>query len=141
MYIGALAAATGSTPRAIRLYEAMQLLQVRRQGQYRIYDQSHIEFVQLIKQAQSLGVQLSELQQLRRPNNQLDWPALHQLLAKKYQALVQQINQQQAELQRIAYYQQLIADCVAAEQTAVAGCGNALVHVQQSADSRAHNKA
>lgn len=126
MYIGELATATGSTPRAIRLYEKMKLLQVRRQGNYRVYDASHVEFVQLIKQAQSLGVLLSELQQLRRPDNQLDWPALHQLLAKKYQALAQQINQQQAELQRIAYYQQLIADCVAAEQTA---------------DERAHNKA
>lgn len=141
MYIGALAAATGSTARAIRLYESMQLLQVRRQGKYRVYDQSHVEFVQLIKQAQRLGVQLSELQQLRRPNNQLDWPALHQLLTKKYQALARHISQQQTELQRIAYYQQLIADCVASDLSAVAVCGEELLHAQQSADDRTQQKA
>lgn len=133
MYIGALAAATGSTPRAIRLYEAMQLLQVRRQGQYRIYDQSHIEFVLLIKQAQSLGVQLSELQQLRRPDNQLDWPALQQLLMEKYRALEQKISLQQLELQRIAYYQQLIADCVATAQPAGVICSDESSTIQFTA--------
>lgn len=113
MFIGELSKLTGSTPRAIRLYETLKLLQVSRLGKYRVYDQSHVEFVQLIKEAQSLGVSLTEIQQLKCGNQELDWVALNQLLAQKQVAVAQQIIQQQAELQRIKHYQQLIAACVA----------------------------
>ncbi|MDZ7871208.1 MAG: MerR family transcriptional regulator [Rheinheimera sp.] len=112
MYIGELATLTGASPRAIRLYEAMQLLKVRRVGKYRVYDQSHVEFVQLIKQAQSLGILLVELQQLKRGDNALDWYAVQQLLVNKSQQLQQQMTALQADLQRIAHYQQLIASCI-----------------------------
>lgn len=112
MFIGELSALTNATPRAIRLYERLKLLQVSRQGKYRIYDAAHVEFVLLIKEAQSLGVTLAELQQLKRGLQDLDWVALNQLLTEKHQALVQQIKQQQAEMARIKHYQQLIADCV-----------------------------
>ncbi|RVU31999.1 MerR family transcriptional regulator [Rheinheimera riviphila] len=113
MFIGELSKLTGATPRAIRLYETLKLLQVRRHGQYRVYDKSHVEFVQLIKEAQSLGVSLAEMQHLKRGAQDLDWVALDQLLALKQAAVAQQIIQQQAELQRIKHYQQLIAACVA----------------------------
>lgn len=116
MLIGELSKLTGATPRAIRLYETLNLLQVKRRGKYRIYQQSHVEFVQLIKEAQSLGVLLAELQQLKRGQQDLDWLALNQLLAEKQTALARQIVQQQAELERIKHYQQLIAACVAKGQ-------------------------
>lgn len=116
MYIGELAALTGASQRAIRLYEAMQLLNVRRVGKYRVYDRSHVEFVQLIKQAQSLGILLVELQQLKRGDNALDWHAVQQLLVNKSLLLQQQMTALQADLQRIAHYQQLIAACISAGQ-------------------------
>ncbi len=112
MYIGELATLTGASPRAIRLYEAMQLLKVRRVGKYRVYDQSHVEFVQLIKQAQSLGILLVELQQLKRGDNDLDWVAVNQLLLDKSRHVRQQVAALQQDLLRIAHYQRLIADCV-----------------------------
>lgn len=113
MFIGELSKLTGATPRAIRLYETLKLLQVNRHGKYRVYDQSHVEFVQLIKEAQSLGVSLTEMQQLKRGAQDLDWVALNQLLVQKQAAVTLQIIQQQAELQRIKHYQHLIAACVA----------------------------
>lgn len=113
MFIGELSKLTGATPRAIRLYETLKLLQVNRHGKYRVYQKSHVEFVQLIKEAQSLGVSLAELQQLKRGALDLDWVALNQLLAQKQVAVAQQIIQQQAELERIKHYQHLIAACVA----------------------------
>ena len=113
MLIGELSKLTGATPRAIRLYEKLALLQVNRRGKYRVYDASHVEFVLLIKQAQSLGVLLAELQHLKLGELDLDWVALNQLLAQKHAALQRQIAAQQAELARIQHYQQLIAACVA----------------------------
>jgi len=114
--IGELAKLTGATPRAIRLYETLKLLQVNRRGKYRLYDTSHVEFVQLIKEAQSLGVSLAELQAVKFGVQDLDWVALNQLLIQKQTALALKIVQQQAELERIKHYQQLIASCVAKGQ-------------------------
>ena len=113
MFIGELAKLTGTTPRAVRLYESLKLLKVQRLGKYRVYYQAQLEFVLLIKQAQSLGVTLAELQQLKNGDQDLNWVALNQLLVQKQQALELHIQQQQQELKRIAHYQQLIAACVA----------------------------
>jgi DNA-binding transcriptional MerR regulator len=113
VFIGELAKLTGTTPRAVRLYESLKLLKVQRLGKYRVYEQAQLEFVLLIKQAQSLGVTLAELQQLKSGDQDLNWVALNQLLVQKQQALELQIQQQQQELKRIAHYQQLIAACVA----------------------------
>ncbi len=116
MYIGQLSRLTGASPRAIRLYEAMKLLKVSRVGSYRVYDQSHVEFVLLIKEAQRLGVLLTELQQLQRSEHTIDWQALQQLLAQKAILLQQQISELHAEQLRLAQAQQLIAECFAREQ-------------------------
>lgn len=113
MFIGEFAKLSGTTPRAVRLYESLKLLKVQRLGKYRVYYQAQLEFVLLIKQAQSLEVTLAELQQLKSGNQDLNWVALNQLLVQKQQALVLQIQQQQQELKRIGHYQQLIAACVA----------------------------
>ncbi|MCE0492457.1 MerR family transcriptional regulator [Vibrio salinus] len=65
MFIGEVSKSTGASPKAIRLYETLGLLtQIPRQGRYRIYDQSDIEFIKLIKEAQSLGITLSDFKAL-----------------------------------------------------------------------------
>jgi MerR family copper efflux transcriptional regulator len=63
--IGALSQLTGASPKALRLYEALGLLpRPRRSGSYRIYEQEHVDAVMLIRQAQSLGFKLRDLQAL-----------------------------------------------------------------------------
>jgi len=116
MYINKLAKVTGATARAIRLYEAMGLLQVARRGSYRWYNAEHQQLVMLIKEAQQLGVSLAELQVLLSSGQQMDWPALQLLLADKQQLLQQQIRQAQAGLARLAHCQQQIASCLAQQQ-------------------------
>jgi hypothetical protein len=55
MRIGELAALTGCTPKALRLYEAHGLLgTVARRGSYRHYDLEDVQRVQWIRQALSL---------------------------------------------------------------------------------------
>ena len=62
MRIGELARLAGTTPKAIRLYEALGLLgAVARVGSYRQYGESDLDRVRLIRQAQALGFRLSEL--------------------------------------------------------------------------------
>lgn len=113
MYIGEVARRSGATQRAIRLYESLGLLQVARQGSYRVYSAEQVEFIQLIKEAQTLGLTLQELQGLRRDGNDLDWRQLNELLIRKRQQIQQEALRLQALSDRIQRYQMLIADCVA----------------------------
>ena len=84
MYIGQLAKLTGASAKAIRHYETLGLLgPVQRTGAYRIYSSRHVETVKLIKQAQSLGFKLSELNLLGAVQDDPDWTALAQLIARK----------------------------------------------------------
>jgi len=63
MRIGELARRTGTTPKAIRLYEGRGLLgTVARNGSYRQYGEADVAQVRLIRQAQALGFRLSELE-------------------------------------------------------------------------------
>lgn len=72
MRIGELAALTGCTPKALRLYEAHGLLgTVARQGSYRHYGPEDVQRVQWIRQALALGFRLAALQPLRT----MDTPA------------------------------------------------------------------
>ena len=62
MYIGQVSNLTGASRRAIRHYEALELIHTpRRVGSYRVYDNHHIIIINLIRRAQSLGFKLSEL--------------------------------------------------------------------------------
>lgn len=64
MYIGQVAEHTGLSRKAIRHYEALGLIQPKRQGTYRIYTSHHLDILDIIKQAQALGFKLSELKPL-----------------------------------------------------------------------------
>lgn len=113
MYIGEASRRSGATQRAIRLYESLGLLSVARSGSYRVYSAEQVEFIQLIKEAQTLGLSLQELQSLRRRGNDLDWRQLNELLISKRRQLEQEVLRLQALGSRIERYQLLIADCVA----------------------------
>src|SRR3989344_8204892 len=77
MRIGELAQRTGTTPKAIRLYEARGLLgTVARAGSYRHYGEADVARVLLIRQAQALGFRLSELDGLPHIDTAAGWDRL-----------------------------------------------------------------
>ena len=62
MFIGRLARLTGCTPKAIRLYEQMGLINTpQRSGRYRLYDAHHVQMVHLIRKAQAAGFKLAQI--------------------------------------------------------------------------------
>lgn len=113
MYIGEISKRTGASPKAIRLYESLGLLvNVKREGSYRTYSERDIEFVKLIKEAQTLGVSLADLKQLVVAENELDWLRVTELLADKQNKVDAQIAFLQAQKKRITVYQRSIQDCL-----------------------------
>jgi DNA-binding transcriptional MerR regulator len=65
MYIGKLSELTGASRKAIRLYEELGLIPVpQRKGQYRIYAERDVHLVSMIRRAQSVGFNLSELKEI-----------------------------------------------------------------------------
>ena len=117
MYIGELSQRTCATPRAIRLYESLNLIQVVRKGNYRVYEAAHVEFVQLIKEAQSLGISLAELQVLKQGDNDLNWSGVNALLITKKEQSEESILKLNLHISRLERYQALIADCVKIDAT------------------------
>ena len=72
MFIGRLAQLTGCTPKAIRLYEQMGLInEPQRSGRYRVYNAHHMQMVQLIRKAQTAGFKLAEMGPLIAAKNAL----------------------------------------------------------------------
>ena len=89
MYIGEIARLAGTSPKALRHYEALGLLgDVRRSGAYRVYTQQDLAQVRLIRQAQALGFRLAELLPVLAGDD-TDWAALSRHIAAK-RAQVQQ---------------------------------------------------
>lgn len=88
MRIGELARRTGTTPKAVRLYEARGLLgTVTRSGTYRQYGEGDVARVQLIRHAQTLGFRLAELEGLPRIDSTAGWERMAQLIAQRRAAV------------------------------------------------------
>ncbi|MHA6575991.1 MULTISPECIES: MerR family transcriptional regulator [unclassified Pseudomonas] len=72
MFIGRLAKLTGCTPKAIRLYEQLGLInEPQREGRYRLYNAHHLQIVHLIRKAQVAGFKLAEMGPLIAAKNRL----------------------------------------------------------------------
>lgn len=70
MYIGQAAKETGTTPKAIRHYEAIGLIAApKRLGNYRFYSDRDIYVIRLIKCAQKYGFKLTELERIVKKAN------------------------------------------------------------------------
>ena len=92
MRIGELAQRTGTTPKAIRLYEARGLLgRVARAGSYRHYGEADVARVLLIRQAQALGFRLAELDGLPHIDTTAGWERMAQLVAGRRAAVAQEL--------------------------------------------------
>ena len=66
MRIGQLARESGSQPETVRYYERMGLLpQVERtDGNYRIYDDEHLERLRFIRNCRAIGMTLEDIRRL-----------------------------------------------------------------------------
>lgn len=110
--IGALARLTGASPKALRLYEQLGLLPTpRRSGSYRVFEQEHVDAVILIRQAQSLGFKLRDLQSLATQAPLVEAVSLNlalQAVQLKRQELAQQISDLQEQAQRLAQFEAVL---------------------------------
>ncbi|NRF32214.1 MerR family transcriptional regulator [Vibrio coralliilyticus] len=118
MFIGEVAKKTGSTPRAIRLYESLGLLHVNRHGKYRVYTQQDVEFIVIIKEAQALGIKLAELQSLKTRQADLDWVAVLSVLDSKRTEALADIRERQRYLEKVQQCKEEILACIKALDSA-----------------------
>ncbi len=75
MYIGEVSKRTGLSVKAIRFYEVKGLIhKPQRVGRYRVYQETDIDILLLIKEAKELGVTLSQLKGVFvYTDGELDW--------------------------------------------------------------------
>ena len=94
MYIGAAAKKTGLSIKAIRFYEDIGLIRPpERIGRYRVYKDTEIELLILIKEAKELGVTLSQLKGVIVYNQgKVDWAKIKLFLAELRTQLFHQMD-------------------------------------------------
>jgi DNA-binding transcriptional MerR regulator len=104
---------TGASPKALRLYEELGLLpKPKRSGSYRVYQQDHMDAVMLIRQAQSLGFKLRDLQALAAQGPLVEAVSLslaQQAVQGKRLELAQQIADLQAQALRLQQFEAALA--------------------------------
>jgi MerR family copper efflux transcriptional regulator len=94
MYIGEASKKTGLSIKAIRFYEEIGLIRrPERVGRYRVYQETEIELLILIKEAKELGVTLSQLEGvIVYSHGKVDWAKIKIFLAELREQLVHQID-------------------------------------------------
>ncbi|MFN1617491.1 MerR family transcriptional regulator [Vibrio rotiferianus] len=112
MFIKEASELSGATQRAIRLYESLGLLNVARSGKYRVYTQTNINLIKLIKEAQTLGIQLSEMAHLKSDQEEFDWQIVRDFLIDKQRDVELQIKQLEIQIDRIQQYRESINVCL-----------------------------
>ena len=112
MFINEASKRSGATQRAIRLYESRGLLNVPRSGKYRVYNDKHIELIKVIKEAQTLGIQLSDLLILKSQDEDLDWQLVSAFLIQQEEIVEDKIQTLIIQKKRIADYRETIKKCL-----------------------------
>jgi DNA-binding transcriptional MerR regulator len=81
MKIGELAQATGLTPKTIRYYELLGLLEepARTESGYRLYGQEQVERLEFVKKAKRLGLSLDEVREILALHKKKQAPCVHVL--------------------------------------------------------------
>lgn len=94
MYIGEASKETGLSIKAIRFYEEIGLIrQPERKGRYRVYKETDIELLILIKEAKELGITLSKLKGVITYNNgKVDWVNIKIFLGEIREQLINEIE-------------------------------------------------
>lgn len=113
MYIGQVSKRTGASPKAIRLYESIGLLtHIERRGKYRIYKESDVRLITLIREAQSLNISLANMQQLGIGQQQVRWASVIHLLQEKLSILDKEVATLRATKKRTETYIEEIRACL-----------------------------
>ena len=110
MYIGEASKKTGLSIKAIRFYEEKGLIQrLKRAGGYRIYQQTDLELLVLIREAKELGVTLSQLKGVITYNNgTVDWENIKIFLGDVRVQLIGKIDDLNNKIDRLdKCYQQI----------------------------------
>lgn len=94
MYIGEVSRQAGLSIKAIRFYEEKGLIrQPKRKGRYRVYDETDLELLILIKEAKDLGIPLSKLKSVIIYNNgKIDWGEIKIFLREIREQLISKIE-------------------------------------------------
>src|SRR5690606_10511626 len=111
MRIGAAAAHTGLSCKAIRLYEQQGLIRPGRRGSYRHFSAADLDLLALIREARSLDVPLQRLRTAIQAAGQPGWTRLRALLVQLQQDTEQEIVRQQQRLLKMAGSLQEIGSC------------------------------
>lgn len=112
MYISEASKKSGATQRAIRLYESLGLLKVVRSGKYRTYTETNITLIQIIKEAQTLGIQLSEIAALKSETEDLNWYQVSDFLVQKQRDIDEEIQKLREQKNKIKEYRDSIEKCL-----------------------------
>lgn len=112
VFINEASKQSGATQRAIRLYESIGLMRVNRSGKYRVYSQENIKTIKMIKEAQTIGISLSEMIALRKNEEDFDWKRVSELLVKKQESVDKDIKDLEIKKQRIIDYRISIDNCI-----------------------------
>ena len=112
VFINEASKQSGATQRAIRLYESIGLMRVNRSGKYRVYSQENIKTIKMIKEAQTIGISLSEMIALRKNEEDFDWKRVSELLVKKQESVDKDIKDLELKKQRIIDYRISIDNCI-----------------------------
>lgn len=117
--VGELAERTGTTRRAVRLYEQIGLIESRRGANgYRLYSEDDVEEVLFIKALRSIGASLKELTELYQiKRSALSETEKHRRLVAMIDHAVERLNAQRAAidaaLAQLAAYRQDITEKMA----------------------------
>ena len=103
MYIGEVAKITGLSIKAIRLYEERGLIIAPpRKGRYRVYSATHIELLNLIKEAKLLGSTLNQLKDvIVYKDGKVDWKLVGDFLENIKQELLKQARDIQIKINQV----------------------------------------
>ncbi len=112
MYIKEASERSGATQRAIRLYEELGLLNVPRSGKYRVYTEMNVNLIRMIKEAQTLGIRLSEITNLKDEQGSFDWQIVSDFLIEKEKEVDLQIQQLKEQKSRLEQYRESINICI-----------------------------
>lgn len=112
MLIGEASKLSGATQRAIRLYESLGLLKVSREGKYRVYSDTNISLIKMIKEAQTLGIHLSEMVDILNSKEEFEWELVNEFLSQKYSMIENEIQELENKKINIKKYQDSITRCL-----------------------------
>ncbi len=114
MYIGEVSEKTGISIKAIRIYQEMGLLpDVKRSGSYRVFNDTHIQILLLIKEAKRLGFKLSELKEINK-NSSDPWQQVLLLIRRKRMEIDAEMERLSQLNDNLQTYEERINNCLSA---------------------------